>query len=127
MVDIMFRRAWLDPTQPKMRGGGRAWLISSGDKDYGGYPPDGLAGHVWVGLGWVSKKYEKIKCAELNLLPFGVIENSWDALRLGIQPFLCFDRKNLIFFPWNPDKTRIRPYGARILVRSARFTPFGST
>ena len=38
----------------------------------------------------IVKKYKKIKCAEFNLLPFGVIENSWDALRLGIQPFLCF-------------------------------------
>ena len=36
------------------------------------------------------KKYLEIKCAELNLLPFGVIENSWDALRLGIQPFFVF-------------------------------------
>ena len=38
----------------------------------------------------IVKKYEKIKCAELNLLQNGVIEKFWDALRLGIQPFLCF-------------------------------------
>ena len=33
---------------------------------------------------------QKLNSAKLNLLPNEPIESFWDALWLGIQPFLCF-------------------------------------
>ena len=43
-----------------------------------------------VGLGWILFHSDvKIDFLKLNLLPNRVIENFWDALWLGIRPFLC--------------------------------------
>ena len=64
----------------------------------------------------IVKKCQKIKCAELKLLPFGIIENSWDALRLGIQPFWYFYHFCVLCFndpkvnpEWPQSESRVTP------------------
>ena len=51
---------------------------------------DACVGMGWVGLGWIGLGWDvKIDLLKFNLLPNRVIENFWDALWLGIGPFLC--------------------------------------